>query len=619
MLSSAAMRIILALAFLAAAATPVLAQDGGALYKSACAFCHDAGVPRAPNAEALRAMTPQRILASMETGPMIAMVHNRTVAERRAIAEFASGKKFGVEFDRTPAPKAMCTASVKPPADPTAGPAWSGWGRDAVNTRFQDAQTAGLTAADVPKLKVKWAFAFPGEVMSTGAATVTGGRLFVGSVAGRVYALNAATGCIHWYFDAEGGVRSAISVARLDGTPVRYAAFFGDNRANAYAVDATTGTLIWKTKVDEFTGARVTGSPVYHRGRLFVPMASGEEGSGSSPTYECCKFRGSLTALDATTGKPIWKTYMVEEPTQRGKNRRGTQLWGPSGAPIWSSPAIDEAKNAIYVTTGNNYSDPPSSMSDAFVAMDRETGKILWSRQATAMDAYVSACRLADKTNCPDSNGPDFDFSASPSLVTLANGRRVLAAGHKSGIVYAVDPDNNGEVLWATRVGQGGTMGGVQWGQAVDGRTVYVANSDIGRLMLTYTTFTDADPKRGGGMFALDLATGKQLWQAPPSTCGNRPRCSPAQSGAVSAIPGVAFSGSVDGHLRAYEAASGKVVWDFDTVREYESVNGVEAWGGSLDGAGPAIAGGVVYAASGYTLGGGMSGNVLIAFSVDGK
>lgn len=612
-------RSAIAFALLLMLPTIATSQDGAVLYKTSCAFCHDAGTPRAPALEALRAMSPQRILASMETGPMIAMVHNRSVDERRAIAEFASGRRFGAAFDRTPAPKAMCTATTKVSADPIGGPVWSGWGRDVVNTRFQDARTAGLTSTDVPKLKVKWAFGFPGEVMATGAPTLAGGRVFVGSVAGRVYALNAATGCIHWYFDADGGVRSAISVARLEGTPVRYAAFFGDNRAQAYAVDANTGALIWKTKIDDFPGARVTGSPVYHRGRLFVPMASGEEGSATVSAYECCKFRGSLASLDATTGKQIWKTYMVDEPTPRGKNARGTQLWGPSGAPIWSSPAIDEAKNVVYVTTGNNYSDPPSSMSDAFVAMDRDTGKILWHRQATAMDAYVSACRLPDKTNCPLSNGPDFDFSSSPILVTLQGGRRILAAGHKSGIVYGVDPDRNGEVLWATRVGEGGTMGGVQWGQATDGRNIYVANSDIGRIMLTYSNFTDADPKRGGGMFAIDLATGKQVWHAPPASCGDRQRCSPAQSGAVSAIPGVAFSGSVDGHVRGYAADSGKVVWDFDTAREYESVNGVETWGGSLDGAGPVIGGGMMYVSSGYTLGGGMSGNVLIAFSVEGK
>jgi polyvinyl alcohol dehydrogenase (cytochrome) len=610
--------LVIASLLLGSAAT-VFAQDGAALYKSSCAFCHDAGIPRAPSLEALRGMSADRILASMETGPMIAMAHNRTVAERRAIAEFASGKRFDFPFDRTPAPKAMCTASTETPADPLAGPGWNGWGSDLTNSRFQDARDAGLSAADVPRLKVKWAFAFPGEVQSTAHATIAGGRVYVGSISGRVYALNAASGCIHWYFDAESGVRSAISIARLDGTPARYAAFFGDARANAYAVDATTGRLLWKTKVDEFPGARATGSPLFYRGRLYVPMASGEEGSATVATYECCKFRGSLSALDAATGSVIWKTYTVDEPTPRGKNARGTQLWGPSGAPIWSSPAVDEQKNVLYVTTGNNYSDPPSSMSDAFIAIDIPTGKILWVRQATAMDAYVSACRLPDKTNCPMSNGPDFDFSSSPILVSLANGRRALVAGHKSGIVYAVDPDRDGEILWTTRVGQGGTMGGVQWGSAVDGRNIYVANSDIGRIMLTYSNFTDADPKRGGGMFALDLATGKQLWHTPPGTCGDRPRCSPAQSAAVSAISGVAFSGSVDGHLRAYSTTDGRIVWDFDTVRQYESVNGVEAWGGSLDGPGPAIAGGMLYVNSGYTLGGGMSGNVLLAFSVDGK
>lgn len=612
-------RDLVALTLLLLVPALAAAQDGAALYKTSCAFCHDAGVPRAPALEALRAMSPQRILASMETGPMIAMVHNRTVAERRAIAEFASGRSFDFPFDRTPVARAMCSASVKPAADPVSGPGWSGWGRDVTNTRFQDEKTAGLRAADVPKLRVKWTFGFPGEVMATGAPTLAGGRVYVGSVAGRVYSLNAATGCIHWFFDADGGVRSAVSVARIDGTPARHAAFFGDNRAQMYAVDVATGALIWKVKVDEFPGARVTGSPTYHRGRLYVPMASGEEGSATVATYECCRFRGSLTALDASSGRQLWKTYMIDEPTPRGKNARGTQLWGPSGAPIWSSPAIDEAKGAVYVTTGNNYSDPPSSMSDAFVALDMASGRILWHRQATAMDAYVSACRLPDKTNCPLSNGPDFDFSSSPILVTLPGGRRILAAGHKSGIVYGVDPDRNGEVLWATRVGEGGTMGGVQWGQATDGRNIYVANSDIGRIMLTYSNFTDADPRRGGGMFAIDLATGKQLWYAPPGACGDRQRCSPAQSGAVSAIPGIAFSGSVDGHLRAYAADSGKVVWDFDTAREYESVNGVETWGGSLDGAGPVIGGGMLYVSSGYTLGGGMSGNALIAFSVDGK
>lgn len=615
------MRTACVLVFVVASSTAALAQDGAALYKSSCASCHDGGVNRAPNPEALRAMSPARVLASMETGPMIAMAHNRTVNERRAIAEYVTGRKFDIPFDSTPAQKAMCTATTnRAAAEPLTGPIWNGWGRNLTNSRFQDARDAGISAADVPRLKVKWAFGFPGEVQSMAQSTIAGGRVFVGSVSGRVYSLNAATGCIHWYFDADVTVRSAISIGRIDGPTPRYVAFFGDARANAYAVDATTGTLLWKVPVEDFPAARITGSPVFHRGRLYVPVSSSEEGAATVATYECCRFRGSLVALDGATGKQLWKTYMIgEEPAPRGKNARGAQLWGPSGAPIWSSPAVDETRNVLYVTTGNNYSDPPSSMSDSFVALDMESGKILWVRQATAMDAYVSACRLLDKTNCPTSNGPDFDFSASPILVSLPDGERALVAGHKSGIVYAVDPDKGGEMLWGTRVGEGGTMGGVQWGSAADASNIYVANSDVGRIMLTYSNFTDADPKRGGGMFALDLATGKQIWHTPPAACGDRPRCSPAQSAAVSAMPGVAFSGSVDGHMRAYSTNDGKILWDFDTIRQYESVNGVEAWGGSMDGPGPAIGGGLVLVNSGYTVGGGMSGNVLLAFSVDGK
>jgi polyvinyl alcohol dehydrogenase (cytochrome) len=237
----------------------------------------------------------------------------------------------------------------------------------------------------------------------------------------------------------------------------------------------------------------------------------------------------------------------------------------------------------------------------------------------TAKDAYTSACRMPDKTACPASNGPDFDFASPPILVTLPNGKRALLAGQKSGVVHAVDPDQQGEVLWSTRIGQGGTMGGVQWGSAVDQNNIYAALSDIGRITLPFASSTDADPKRGGGMYALRISTGERVWYTPPPGCGDRPRCSPAQSAAVTVIPGVAFSGSVDGHLRAYSTADGKILWDFDTERTYATVNGVDARGGSLDGPGPVIVGGLLLVNSGYSTAGGQPGNVLLAFSVDGK
>ncbi|RPH59776.1 MAG: cytochrome C oxidase Cbb3 [Acidobacteria bacterium] len=505
--------------------------------------------------------------------------------------------------------------------DPLAGPVWNGWGQNAANGRYQDATAAGLTSAQVPRLKLKWAFGFPGDIQAMAQATLAGGRVFVGSIGGNVYSLSASTGCVHWFFQAETSVRSAVSIGRIpvDGRPT-YAAFFGDARGNAYGLEAATGRLLWKTRVESFPSARITGSPVFHDGRLYVPVASSEEGVGSLPDYECCRFRGSIVALDGATGRQIWKTYTIsDEPKPTRKNRVGTQLWGPSGAPIWSSPAVDVKRNALYVTTGDNYSDPATGTSDAFMAMDLDSGKILWVRQTTADDAYVSACRLPDKTNCPEAKGPDFDFAASPILVSLPDGRRALVAGQKSGVVHALDPDRNGEVLWQVRLSEGGTMGGIQWGSAVDGRNIYVALSDLGRVMLPFSQFTDADPRRGGGMFALRLESGERVWYTPPTPCANRPRCSPAQSAAVSAIPGVAFSGSYDGHLRAYSTTDGRVLWEFDTVRTYETVNGVAARGGSLDGPGPAIGGGMLYVSSGYTVGGGMSGNVLLAFSVDGE
>jgi polyvinyl alcohol dehydrogenase (cytochrome) len=551
---------------------------------------------------------------------MISMAHGRTAAERRAIAEFASGKSFDSPLVTTPSAGAMCAARGGF-TDPLAGPLWNGWGQNHTNRRYQEAIAAGITATEVPRLKLKWAFGFPGDIQVMAQATLVGGRVFVGSIAGNVYSLDASTGCVHWYFEAETSVRSAVSIGQVRSERgSTYAAFFGDTRGNAYGVEAATGRLLWKTRVEGFPSARITGSPVFHQGRLYVPIASSEEGVGSLPDYECCRFRGSIVALDGATGAQIWKTYTIaEEPKPTRKNRVGTQLWGPSGAPIWSSPAVDVKRNALYVTTGDNYSDPATGTSDAFMAMDLDSGKILWVRQTTAGDAYVSACRLLDKTNCPEAKGPDFDFAASPILVTLPDGRRALIAGQKSGVVHALDPDRNGEVLWQVRLSEGGTMGGIQWGSAVDDRNIYVALSDLGRIMLPFSQFTDADPKRGGGMFALRLESGERVWHTAPAPCGTQPRCSPAQSAAVSAIPGVAFSGSYDGHLRAYSTTDGRVLWDFDTVRTYDTVNGVAARGGSLDGPGPIIGGGMLYVSSGYTVGGGMPGNVLLAFSVDGK
>jgi len=595
----------------------LFAQDGEKIYKGFCAACHDAGVERAPNRESLKAMSPERVLAAMEFGAMVPMAGRLSAAERRALAEFLTGKTLGQSI---PPPQGLCAAAPGNITDWTAGAHWAGWGANLENTRFQDASLAGITAADVPRLKVKWAFGFAGDTGSTAQPTIAAGRVFVGSQGGRVYSLSAATGCVYWWFDAPAMVRTAIVLAGVDAeSGSKLVAYFGDTAGTVYAVEAATGKLLWKSKVDLHPAAVITGTPTFYDGRLYVPVASREEAYAIASAYQCCTFRGSVVALDGATGKQIWKTYTIsEEARPTKKNKVGAQLWGPSGAGIWSNPTIDPKRRLLYVTTGDNYSDPPTAGSDAFLAMDLESGKILWSRQMTSSDAFTVACRMPDKTNCPDSNGPDFDFGSPPILVSLANGRRALVAGQKSGVVYAIDPDKNGEVIWQTRVGKGGGLGGIQWGSATDQSHVYVALSDI-VLSIPNVLARDLDPKLGGGMFALSLENGNRIWYTPAPGCGSRKKCSPAQSAAVTAIPGAVFSGSVDGHVRAYSTRDGTILWDFDSVGPHKTVNGVEAKGGSLDGGGPAIAGGMLFLNSGYPVFGGMPGNVLLAFSVDGK
>jgi polyvinyl alcohol dehydrogenase (cytochrome) len=543
-----------------------------------------------------------------------------SAAEIAAISESITGKTLAPETAPQPA---LCPAATVPdgtPAgnawdNPFAKPFWNGWGVNLSQHRFQPAAMAQLPADRVPNLKLKWAFAFPGAARAWAQPTVVGGRVFAGSAGRKVYALDAKTGCTYWTFDAEAPVRSAITIGKLDSG---WAAYFGDQHGTAYAVNALTGKLVWKTRADDHPAAVITGAPTLSGRRLYVPLSSGEEVFGASPKYECCKFRGSLSALDASTGEVIWKSYTIaESPRPVRKNQQGVQLWGPSGAGIWSSPAVDLKKHAVYVTTGDSYSDPAAPTSDAFLAFDMDTGKLLWSHQMTANDAFTVDCVAPVKTNCPEAKGPDFDFGSSPMLVDLPGGKRALIAGQKSGMVHALDPDQGGELLWQVRAGKGSVLGGVQWGSAVDSENVYVAVSDLGFVPQPATGRNALNPKAGGGMFAFNTATGKQVWQTPPPGCADRPGCSPAQSAAVTAIPGVVFSGSLDGHLRAYATGNGRIVWDIDTAREYQTVNGVKGNGGSIDGPGPVVVGGMLFTNSGYGVFGGAPGNVLLAFSVE--
>jgi polyvinyl alcohol dehydrogenase (cytochrome) len=578
------------------------------LFEARCGVCHTKPADdRTPTRESLRARTPEAILDAITTGSMAVNADGISDAQKRMLAEYITDRPLGAaQAGQASAMKNHCAAS--PLGNPLTGPSWNGWGADPGNSRFQPAAAARLTAEQVPRLKLKWAFGFPNGASAFGQPAVAGGRIFVGSDNGFVYSVDAASGCVYWSFAAQGGVRTAITIARAGA---RYAAYFGDVKANVYAIDAETGAQLWMKSAESHPLARVTGAPVLHDGRLYVPVASFEEGSGPNPKYECCTFRGSVVAYDAATGNQVWKSYTIpERPKPTKKNSVGTQLWGPAGAAVWSAPTIDAKRGVLYVATGDAYTSPAAETSDAVMAFDLKSGIPMWTHQFTPNDAFLVGCPPGPsaRDNCPEVGGPDFDFGSSPMLRTLANGRSVLVTGQKSGAAWAIDPDKDGALVWQHKVGAGSALGGVEWGSAADDRQAYFATAD------------QTLGAKAGGLSALNLATGEEVWKVMPPAmdCGNGRPCAQAQSAAITATPGVVFSGTTTGVIRAYAAADGRILWEYDTVHPYETVNGVAAKGGSLNGPGPVIVDGMVFMNSGYAyLGFGAPGNVLLAFGVE--
>ena len=599
----------------AAQTAPAAAIDGGALYLQRCASCHDnvSVDNRAPARISLAARPAADIVQALSHGVMAPMAQGLSAEQIAAIAAYLTGKAPAAGSQV--ADRNRCSASG--PID-IADAAWNGWGRDLANTRFQPAP--GLTPAQAPRLKLKWAFAYPGGVNSQ--PVLVGGRLFVASFAGKVYSLDARTGCVHWRRDENGGVRTAITIGPLDARSHRLAAYYGDTAATVHALDAATGAPVWATRVETHPRALITGSPVLWRGRLYVPVSSLEEAVGLDRKYGCCTFRGSVVALDAATGKVLWKTYAIEKaPAPLKINAAGVQMYGPAGAAIWSAPTIDPRRGVLYVATGDSYTDAPNGGSDAVIAIDLDTGRIRWTSQATEHDNFLVGCsgQPGQPANCPDALGPDHDFGASPILRTLKSGRQVLLAGQKSGMVYGLDPDHAGKVIWQTKVGYGGSLGGVEWGMASAPGVVYVPISD-----------TIAPPGQGRpGLSALSIADGKMLWQAPAPEhdCAGgvvanlAGRCANGLSAAVSAAQGLVFAGSMDGHLRAYAASDGKVLWDFPGAGVmFDAVNlDAPVKGGGYNGAGGAIGHGMLYHHLGYVGFSPAGTNLLLAFSVDGK
>lgn len=588
-------------------AAPTRTMIGWGIFQQTCLACH--GKPeykQAPSPATLRTYSPERIYDALTTGPMKAVGAKFTDTQKRLVADAVSGRSIGSTAKGDAKDMPNRCVSNPPMSDPAAGPSWNGWGNNIHNTRFQPAKAAGLRASEVPKLKLKWAFGIPNAINSYSQPTVVSGRVFFGTDTGYVYSLNAKTGCVYWSYSAAGGVRNALTIEPVTIAGERhYVAFFGDLRANMYAVDAQTGKLIWKTAADPEYYSRITAPPAYYDGKLFVPISSWEEFSARTLTYSCCTSVGSVVALNARTGKHLWQSYVIKErPKPTRKNSMGVQQYAPAGGAVWNTPAVDPKLHAIYVGSGDGTTYPAPDTVDALLAMDMDTGKILWSYQSATGDSFLVGCRGKDATdNCPKVEGPDWDIPVSPVLVTLRNGKRLVITATKPGDVFAVDPDRHGKLVWRVNATsdklaidmpqpQARRLPGMMWGGGVyDGAIYYGLN-------------------RGGGVVALRLTDGKRLWRVRLPGGPKSAHATPA-----TAMPGVIFLGGMDGRLYALSSRNGKVLWRYNTNRAFDAVNKVAAHGGAMSSQGVTVVGGMVFVGSGYGRASNAPGNVVLAFA----
>jgi polyvinyl alcohol dehydrogenase (cytochrome) len=588
-------------------------ESGWATFQTRCSSCHgNPNVARAATPAAIRLMTPERIYDALATGSMQAQSQGLNDLQKKRVAEFMAGRPLGsARVGHARDMPNQCRTNP-PMTDPAAGPSWVGWGNGLSNPRAQTAMAAGITAADVSRLKLKWAFGFPAGLSANAPPTVASGRVFVGSDNGFFYSLDAATGCVYWSFEQGSIVRNAPTIGAVTGqggagqSGTRWAVFFGDGHANVYALDAQTGRQLWKTKTDPHFIARITAGTAYYNGRLYVPVSSSEEFASGTADYPCCTSRGSVVALDASTGKQIWKAWTVpDEPKPWKTQANGVTLYKPAGGAVWSAPTIDPVRQALYVGTGDATTAPPSILTDAVMAVDLNTGKVLWSYQATEGDVFMGGCNGPARSEaCPSPMGPDADIGNSPILKSLANGKRLVMVGTKSADVIGLDPDDKGKLLFRVNAAGGpvgggrGGRGAIVWGGSADETKVYYGAG-------------------GAGLVALNAATGERAWVfvPPASATGGR---GGGLGAAPTSMPGVVFEGAGDGRLFAVSAADGRLLWEFNTAQSFDTVNKVMARGGAISVSGAVIVNRMVFVGSGYAVASGSgAGNVLLAFGVD--
>lgn len=601
----------------AGAAAP---DDMATLFRTACATCHEVPETKAPPTATLRQLPAARILMAMELGKMQPQAAGLAPQQRVDLSRWLAAEE-DAKRDAWIAERACARET---PVPVTGRGNW-GLGRD--NRR--EAVDVAIGRGNLDDLELQWSVALPAVTTMRSQPVVAGDTVFLGSKGAHLLALDRRSGCVRWSLATDAPVHSALT---LDRTPDGVATlFFADELAMVYAVDATTGRLRWRERVKWFPTSIVSGPVAYHGERLYVPLSSFEVAAAGLPTHECCRSHGGIAALDATTGKALWRYDTTPHAVRTTVTRDGTQLWGPSGAPVWNSPTVDATRGVLYFGTGQNSSSPATDTSDAIIALDLATGERRWIFQALADDAWNAAC-LSGGASCPVENGPDFDFGAAVILLRRPEGD-LLLAGQKSGEVFALDPDRKGAVVWRRRVGSGSSNGGIHHGMATDGQRVYVPVADPERRIAGYV------PKPG--IYALDVDDGELLWSHPVERgCVFDPADAPliglaemaqgkaqrspwpacsyyyGPSAAAVVANGIVYAGALDGRLRLLDADSGQALRVIETNRPYRAGNGIDGHGGAIDVGGAIVEGNQLFVLSGYGMFGQMPGNMLLVYGL---
>jgi polyvinyl alcohol dehydrogenase (cytochrome) len=602
------------------AATAASKAAGEEVYKQHCAACHDnPEETKSPSREAMSRVSALYITNALIMGRMTAQGAPLSAVEVSNVSDFLSAGEANatgwIEPNRCPTnrrtPKLNAEATV------------AGFGFDYSNKRELSFAQSGLRPGDLDNLEVAWVMAFPQVGTMRGQAAIVGDTMFLPMADNnRLFALDISGSqpCVQWVYDGGRALRTSAGYGEMsNGQKI---VMIGDMGGFVHAVDAKTGRKLWETDVKFFQNQMVTATPVLYKDRVFAPISQYELASAAADAYVCCKARGGVTAINARTGKKIWAQATMPEAKPLFDRGDGQFIWGPSGAAIWNSASLDTKRNRLYVGTGEANSAPAHENTDALMSFDLDTGKILWSHQATADDVYNAGCFPGRETN-KNCSGPtvyrDVDFGASTILATAPNGRDLVLGGQKSGSMWAMNPDN-GAVVWRTALGHGTAMGGIHWGIAADDEFVYAPISNTGRPVPTDPAY-DPDLIKPG-IYALNLDDGSIAWSfyTQADCAGDRrermPQCARlfGLSGAPTVIGDYVVTGGLDGWLYVLDKKTGALKWKYDTAQKYLGVNGVEGNGGSIDNASIIAARGLLIMNSGYGMFGQAPGNVMIAF-----